>query len=192
MNINANQLIQQLSADLQEVIDKVNYCVNSVEDLEHLNLPEANNKWSMLQDVAHMSLSIAPYNRNISRAIQSGLRNESDYEYNSHWKGDWFTKFIAPDANAIIKNRMRTMKSMEPKEILDKEETMKEFNQSHRELLELLEKARDYDMNRIKVPTALGPLVKLRLGDAFRFIIAHAQRHVIQLKRIHQNLPVVA
>lgn len=192
MNINANQLIQQLSADLQDVIKQVNSCVNDVEDLEHLNLPEADKKWSMLQCVAHMSLAVGPYIKNMSGAMSSGDTRNGDYEYNSHWKGDWFTKLIAPDANAIIKNRMRTMKSMEPKEILDKEQTLEEFNKSHHELLQLLETARNFDLNRIKVPTAIGPLVKLRLGDAFRFIIAHAQRHVVQLKRIHQNLPAAA
>ena len=47
MNINANQLIQQLSADLQDVIKQVNACVDGVEEQEHLNLPEADKKWSL-------------------------------------------------------------------------------------------------------------------------------------------------
>ena len=81
------------------------------------------------------------------------------------------------------------MKSMYPKEVLDKEETLREFNEIHGQLLAHLEKARQYDLNRIKISTALGPIVKLRMGDAFRFVIAHAQRHVVQLKRIHLNLP---
>lgn len=192
MNINANQLIQQLSADLKDIIEQVNYSIDSVEDIEHLNLPEADKKWSMLQCVAHMSLSVEPYVKNIGNAMPINTKTAGDYEYNSHWKGDWFTKLIAPDANAIIKNRMRTMKSMEPQELLNKKATLAEFNEKHQALLALLEAARQYDLNKIKVPTALGPMVKLRLGDAFRFIIAHAQRHVLQLKRIHQNLPVVA
>ena len=81
---------------------------------------------------------------------------------------------------------------MYPKEVLDKEQTLAEFNELHQKMLEQLETARNYDLNRIKIPSAIGPILKFRLGDAFRFVIAHAQRHVVQLKRIHQNLPVAA
>ena len=189
MNINANQLIQQLAADLRDVMDETNQRIAEVEVVEYLNLPEADKKWSMLQCVAHMSLTAKVYVQNIGQALEKHQIKEGQYEFRSHWKGNWFTDAIAPDANAIVKNRIRTMKSMYPKEVLDKEETLREFNEIHGQLLAHLEKARQYDLNKIKIATALGSIVKLRMGDAFRFVIAHAQRHVVQLKRIHLNLP---
>lgn len=193
MIINSNQLIQQLAADLKQVIDDTNHCINSVSDTALLNLPEADKKWSMLQCTAHMSLSVKVYVQNIGNALKKNeMREGTNYEFKSDWKADRFTRIIAPDANAIIKNRMRTMKSMQPQKVLSKEATLQEFNDLHRQLLVLLEQSGQYDLNRIKVATALGPILKFRMGDAFRFVIAHAQRHVVQLKRIHQNLPVPA
>lgn len=191
MNINANQLIQQLSADLSEVIEEVNKRVNSVEELEHLNLPEADRKWSMLQCIAHMTLAAKIYVENTDKAFANHEQRDSNYEFRSHWRSDWFTNRIAPDANAIIKNRIRTMKSMYPKEVLDKDQTLADFNELHHKMLQQLETARNYDLNRIKISSALGPILKFRLGDGFRFVIAHAQRHIVQLKRIHQNLPEI-
>jgi len=192
MIINASQLIQQLHADLSEVIKEVNQRVESVKDLEHLNLPEADRKWSMLQCVAHMTLAAQVYVDNTDKAFGKHEKRDPNYEFRSHWRSDFFTNRIAPDANAIIKNRIRTIKSMYPKEILDKEQTLNEFNDLHNRMLNQLEIARNYDLNKIKIPSAVGPILKFRLGDGFRFVIAHAQRHIVQLKRIHQNLPAHA
>ena len=51
-------------------------------------------------------------------------------------------------------------------------------------MIALVEKSRAVNIDRIKVPTALGSMVKLRLGEALRFIVAHTQRHLVQLERI--------
>ena len=49
-------------------MDETNQRIAEVEVVEYLNLPEADKKWSMLQCVAHMSLTAKVYVQNIGQA----------------------------------------------------------------------------------------------------------------------------
>lgn len=49
--------------------------------------------------------------------------------------------------------------------------------------LRLLERAKGKDLNKMMVASSLGPIIRFKAGDAFRFHIAHQQRHFLQLER---------
>ncbi len=183
MVIAASKHIDSSKAHLKHILDEVKATINGMDEVA-LNTPESEGKWSMLQCLKHMSIAVEVYNLNTLNALNSANEGTTAAEYKSHWKGDMFVKMIAPKENGEVTNNMKTMKSMSPENSLDANETIKEFFAQHEEYLRLIERSRSYDINRVKVNTALGPLVKLRLGDAYRFIIGHAQRHSIQLKRI--------
>lgn len=183
MVIEASKHIDSSKEDLRHILDEVKATVEGLDEIT-LNTPESAGKWSMLQCLKHMSIAVEVYNTNTLDALDSASEGSAASDYKSHWKGDMFVKMIAPKENGEVKNNMKTMKSMNPENSLDAQETVKEFFAQHEEYLRLIERSRNYDLNRVKVNTALGPLVKLRLGDAYRFIIGHAYRHLIQLKRI--------
>jgi len=187
MKLRASIFQQQLEHELKDLIHTVNQQV-SPHSAKFLNTPEGPGKWSILQCVEHLSLANQVYVKNIANCLASSQEELKDYEFQSHWKGDLFTKRIAPRSNQEIKGKMKTFKSMEPSEVLDPQETLDKFNRVHEKLLSQLRSAKAYNMNTVKVPTALGSMVKLRLGDAFRFLIAHSQRHLVQIKRIGHHL----
>ena len=191
MKINTEIFIEELTKDLSSVIDTVHQQIEGLDD-DSLNRLEAPKKWSMLQCIAHMSIAHQVYVVNMSKALGKAVKGNSSDTFQSHWKGDMFTKMMKPKENDEIKGKMKTFKSMEPEQRLDTSQTIATFDKVHNDLLGLLKDSADYNLNSIKVPTAMGPMVKLRLGDAFRFIIAHAQRHTLQLKRIHQSIQVAA
>ena len=58
----------------------------------------------------------------------------------------------------------------------------KEFFQHQNKLLQLLEVARRRNLNSVYVPTTFSRFLKFKLGDMFRFLIAHEQRHMIQAR----------
>lgn len=176
---------QHITNSKLAMLDLLNEVRSIIENLDErtLNTPEGVEKWSMLQCLKHLSYAIEVYNENIENAFTIGKHNSPSESFKSHWKGDMFTKMISPKENGEIKN-MNTFKSMMPKVVMDSESTLAEFFALHEKFAELIEQSKDFNLNKVKVNTALGPMVKLRLGDAFRFIIGHAQRHLIQLKRI--------
>lgn len=183
MIIEASKHIDSSKRELQQILDEVKTTLEGLSDVS-LNTQEADGKWSILQCLKHLSIAVEVYNHNIDSALEAGNHKSPVSDFKSHWKGDMFVKMIAPKENGVVKNNMKTMKTMNPEKSLDAQKTIDEFFNSHNEFIDLMEKSRAFNINRIKVNIAIGPLVKLRLGDAHRFIIAHAQRHIIQLRRI--------
>ena len=47
-----------------------------------------------------------------------------------------------------------------------------------------LERARTRGLEGEKVTSTLGPILRFKVGDAFRFPIAHHQRHMLQIERV--------
>lgn len=182
MQIKAQEHIDNSIAQCENALSEVRNAISGLSD-EELNTQEAPGKWSILQCLKHLSIANEVYVKNIEKAYQKYSQKPDDF-FKSHWKGNYFTKMISPKDNGEIKNTMKTIKSMDPSQALDSKSTIEEFFQTHEQLIELIRKSSNYSLNKVKVPTALGPLVKLRLGDAFRFLLGHLDRHVLQVKRI--------
>ena len=60
---------------------------------------------------------------------------------------------------------------------------LSEFINHQHHLLNLLQIARTANLEYNRVPISLTKLIKLKLGDTFRFFIAHEQRHFLQIER---------
>jgi len=81
-----------------------------------------------------------------------------------------------------IKNKMKTMKRFTFPNSLNVDTVMKEYIDQKIRLQHLLDTANDRDLNSIRIPITLTKMIKLKLGDIFRFLIAHEQRHMIQAR----------
>lgn len=182
MKLKATTHIRNSISQCEKALVEVKDIINGLDD-DTLNTQEAEGKWSILQCLKHLSIANQIYVNNISKAFTK-YPQQNEQEFRSHWKGDYFTKMISPKGDGEVKNSMKTFKSMNPDQALNPKLTIEEFFSTHEELIELMKKSESYNLNKVKVPTALGPIIKLRLGDAFRFLLGHLDRHVIQLKRI--------
>ncbi len=177
-----DQSIKTLESGLQEIKDLIEGM-----DSKSLNQLEGPKKWSILQTLEHLTLANTLYVKNIDNAYQKYSEASSEV-YKSHWKGDWFTRLIFPKENGEIKNKMNTVGFMAPDVNLEPEKTIDNFFTVHQKFIDQMKKARDYDLNKVKVVTGFGPMVKLRLGDVFNFLIGHIQRHILQIKRIKKAI----
>jgi hypothetical protein len=81
-----------------------------------------------------------------------------------------------------IKNKMKAMKGYSPTNGLNVDAVFKEFFQHQNRLLHLLDVARRRNLNSIRIPITITKLIRFKLGDTFRFLIAHEQRHMIQAR----------
>jgi hypothetical protein len=77
---------------------------------------------------------------------------------------------------------MKTSKKYNFPNSLNVDNVMTEFLDHQDKLLHLLQEAKKRDLNRIKLPLTITKLLKLKLGDVFRFVVAHEQRHMIQAR----------
>jgi hypothetical protein len=58
------------------------------------------------------------------------------------------------------------------------------FVENQTALIDLLNAARNVNLKKVKIPISISKIVRLRLGDAFQFVIYHNERHMQQIKRI--------
>lgn len=67
-----------------------------------------------------------------------------------------------------------------------------EFILQQKQVLLLLNDAEKVDLNKTKTSISISNLIRLKLGDTFRFVVYDNLRHVEQVKIIlsHQNIPV--
>ncbi len=79
---------------------------------------------------------------------------------------------------------MKTLKAMNPIHSQLNKEVVEEFIRQQKQLLELLEKAGNVDLQKIKTGISISKLIRLKLGDTFRFVIYHNERHVVQAQKI--------
>lgn len=153
--------------------------------LEVLRTRPEPKRWSVLEVIEHMNLSSGHYYAALQRIYgeaNNGLRSASSYTP-GRW-GSYFTEAMKPKDDGVIGWKMRTLGRFEPKaggsvalDALDRFEAM------CLGFIGLLERARTRGLEGEKVTSTLGPLLRFKVGDAFRFPIAHQERHFLQIRR---------
>ena len=175
----SEELINQLQADVKQIIAAAEHLQTA--DPVKLNYCPHEGSWSVTQVLEHLNA----YNRYYLTAIEKSMihisKDTSAWFIPGFW-GNYFTKMMMPKNVYEIKNRMKTSKGFAPTKGLNVDTVFKEFFQHQNKLLQLLDVARRRNLSTIKVPVSISKLVRLKLGDVFRFLIAHEQRHMIQAR----------
>ena len=66
---------------------------------------------------------------------------------------------------------------------LDPSSELETFLGFQNRLLYLLQRAQQVNLGGHRVPTSLSNFIRLKLGDTFRFVIAHQERHLQHMER---------
>lgn len=89
------------------------------------------------------------------------------------------------------KNQLNKMKTFADKNPINKSlniSVIDRFTQQQKEYLELIDKSKSVDLNKVKTNVSISKIIRLKLGDTFRFIMAHNDRHLAQIDNIVQQL----
>lgn len=178
---NSSQLLDQLLAETRHLIEEATMLKR--EDPAMLLDEPAPGKWSVVQVLEHLNSYGRYYLVNMEKAMQQNAPAVEKFQ--SGWLGNYFTKMMKPGEDGRVHYKMKTPKDHRPSKHLNTFPVFKEFIEQQHYLLQLLELAKTKDIARIRVPISLSKFIKLKLGDTFRFLIAHEQRHFVQ---IHRNL----
>jgi len=146
--------------------------------------------WSVIQVVQHLNTYGEFYLPAIHTAMQQS-RPARPY-FKPGWLGDYFTKMISPDAVGNIGKKMKAAPRHRPSFHADAQPVISLFLEQQYTLLDLLEKARAKDLSGIKTPVSIASFIRLRLGDTFRFLVAHQERHFVQMERTLQLVRIHA
>ncbi|MCD8453040.1 DinB family protein [Tenacibaculum finnmarkense genomovar ulcerans] len=175
---NTKELLSELK---QIVVSHINYAESlkntTTEDLQYKKTVKS---WSVLECLEHLNLYAEFYNNEIRKRIE-----KSKYQKSTVFKSGYLGNKFALDM--LPKEGMKTMNTFKSKNPiyskLDEKVVLERFIMLQKELLQLLELSEDKNLTKVKTSTTL-PILKFRLGDTFRFVINHNQRHIIQAKNI--------
>ncbi len=183
----SEDLINQLQSDVRQIIAAAEHLKTA--DPVKLAYCTKEGQWSVAQILEHLNA----YNRYYIPAIEKGMTlvsKEMNAWFIPGFWGNYFTKMMMPTNVYEVKNKMKAMKSYSPDKTVNVEAVFNEFIQHQHRLLQLLDLAKKRNLNTIRVPVSISKLIRFKLGDTFRFLIAHEQRHMIQARNTIKSVGI--
>lgn len=188
---------RDLQTRLSVVLQTVEQEFATLND-EQLRWKPAPDRWSIVECLQHLNLAERFYIRNIQHKVDKiGLvqTNPADQTIESDWIGK--AMLFAVDPQVKIKLPAPGMIRPRPAAQLAPADVIGQFLDLQTLLRSLLDKAVYLDWNRDKVMTLFGnwpglDWLKIRLGDAFRMLIAHTERHMKQAMRVKTEMGTFA
>lgn len=168
-----------------DLIERTRGILNQLEQLseqttEELNWKPAPDSWSALECMEHL----VRYGKFYLPEIRSRIA-ESNHAPRELFKtgllGDYFAKSLAPKEKL---NKMKTFQYMNPNGSKLDHSVLYTLIAQQKEMLDLLDLARGVDLTKTKTSISISKLIKLRLGDTFRVVIYHEQRHMVQVANV--------
>lgn len=147
--------------------------------LEQLNQHPHPGAWSALECLEHLNL----YGDYYLPAMQQQMgksRYAPQQIFRSGLLGNYFANSMLPKAKL---NKMKTFQDKNPAGSQLDAGALERFIQQQELLLQILEQARNTDIGRVRIPITLSKWIRLKLGDALRFVIYHNERHIQQARR---------
>ncbi len=178
MKISTSELLEELKNRTKQHLHFAEML--SVKPEYDLNFRLSADSWSALECLEHLNRYGDFYITEIKRNINSAGKSSRSY-FKPGILGNYFAKSMLPKEKL---NPMKTLKQMNPiYSHLDKT-VVDTFIEQQEKLLHLLEEAKFIDLEKTKTGITISKLIKLKLGDTFRFVIYHNARHIEQIKRI--------
>jgi uncharacterized damage-inducible protein DinB len=186
---NTIQLLTSLQNDVEHMLARMEH-IKAITDTD-MNRQPAPGKWSIAQVLEHLNSYNRYYLPEMEKALVKKLPAHT--QFRSGWFGNYFTNMMAPKANGIT-NKMSAPKNHVPVDNLNSAQVIADFIKGQSRLLKFLKQAENNDMGKLRVPISISRFIKLKLGDTFRFLIAHQQRHFVQIDNILKvlDLPMLS
>lgn len=182
MKIDPNMLIEDLITRTREIILQAEKYKSLPK--EYISRKPHPEKWSVLECLEHLNLYGDFYLVEIENRILNS-KSQTKKEFKSGLLGNYFANSMLPKNGKIKK--MKTFADKDPINSELPPTTIDRFLKQQNRMIELLVLARKIDLNKVKTSITI-PVIKLKLGDTFRFVIYHNQRHMIQANNVLHNV----
>ncbi len=186
--LNRNTLIEELKEITRSALEKAKAYRRLSP--EQLNYRPAEGRWSLLECLEHLNRYGDFYLPEIERRMLAAPKRVDGTVFKSGWLGNYFAGMMRLKEGKIKK--MNTFKSMDPMGSELDVLVIDRFIKQQERMLQLLDQARKVDLTKTKTAISITKWIKLRLGDTFRVVVYHVERHVVQADRAMENRKVEA
>lgn len=182
------ELIDNVIQETQVVVQTVEATFLPLTNVE-LNQRPGRGRWSIAECFEHLNLASKIYYSELERKIGRLPDSNLEAPFSSGFWGRSLIKTMKPRSDGTIPRPMPTFPWFNPKRTRDEhkrhdgQEVLRRFLDNQKQLIQYAEQARQSDLKRTRIVSSLGPMIRFRLGDAFQFLVAHEQRHIIQAQK---------
>lgn len=178
------EFIDNLKDEVEHLKSAVNTHFSNLSD-DQLQWKPEQGRWSIAECIEHLIRINQSYLDRIENRMQEApSKADTDGGVKHSWLGQKFINMLHPDA----KMKLKAFGQMVPSQGLSGHEAIKQFIDQQDRVIELLDQARDYNINKLKIGSPFLGLLKLRLSDAFKAILVHEQRHLLQAQGVHKTI----
>ncbi|WGH76562.1 DinB family protein [Tenacibaculum tangerinum] len=170
-----------LLEELKRYVNSHIQFVASLNEFSEIDLQkkEDEKSWSVIECLEHLNRYADFYNRELTKQLERSKLPKS-VMFKPGYFGNKFALQMLPKEGMKTMNTFKSKNPIHSK--LDAQKVMADFLDNQFELLRLLEVAEEKDLTKIKTAITL-PFLKFRIGDTFRFVIFHNERHIVQAKK---------
>jgi hypothetical protein len=188
---NSADLLHQLEEDIRLLQRITEQEFMNLTDHQLLHTPSPD-QWSIAQCLEHLNSYGQYYLPRLEHVIQTGEQQgiSAKAVFSSGWLGHYFAQSMKPGADGSIGLKMKAVKNHSPLSQLDTRAVLDEFSRQQTQLINLLRRAKQVDIGRLRIPISIASWIRLSLGDTFRFLVAHEQRHALQAQNIRRTIPL--
>lgn len=181
-----------------ELLDQMEQLLHTTQELVVIEFSQLNNRqlkwkskpesWSIAECLAHLNSYSQHYNAAFEQAIKKARKAFIEEQTKSTWLG---RKCISAVHVENMNKKMKTPKKHNfCNSQLDAQQVLSSYHAHQTHLLTALKLARKIDINRVKVPIELLPILRLPLVEFFQFLIRHQERHLQQAVNVKNELVI--
>jgi hypothetical protein len=185
-------LIDITSSVTQENINAVKKRLSKLTSAQ-MNWRPNPGVWNVNEILAHLNSYAAYYHPTFLKKIENTRFTSTKEGFMSSPLGRSAWKSMKLGNARNVKRKFKAPKghnpTIDPELVGDNE--VEKFIEHQEDLLNILDKAKEVNLKRVKIPISISKIVRLRLGDALLFVIYHNERHVQQILNLvgHPNFP---
>jgi hypothetical protein len=175
---------ERLRHELAEVVRNGNALVARLDDETLMRRPSPA-KWSVAENVEHLSATAATFGRRIRRRLDTATvaTTTSHVSERPTLVGRIWWRLVEPPVRLRLKVPAA---ALQPGAIESRALLMSRFDETHATLIALLEESDAYDRMRVRIPTPFAKRLTVTLFDAFEVLAAHGRRHLWQAERLEK------
>jgi hypothetical protein len=149
--------------------------------------------WCINEVLAHLNQYAVYYHETFLSKIENTKFTEPKSQFISSPLGKSAWKSMKLGTANNIKRKFQSPKLYNPTihpEMVHQDELII-FQKKQIELIDIIEKAKSVNIQRVKIPISISKFIRLKLGDALLFVIYHNERHIQQIKNLieHRAFP---
>lgn len=172
--------LKDIESQYDKIISEIKELTDKLSD-EQFNWRPDETKWSIAECIDHLSVTANGYLPNIEKVLQVSSENKASGEQQIKFGivGKFFKRLEPPP-----KFKVKAPKKLAPNKNLNKDRVLNEFFRVQGKIKELMGKSAGQNINKLKVPSPIVSLIKVRIGEFYAFTAVHERRHVWQIKEI--------